>query len=89
MNTNAVYMENVGSKIGAAIVDFCSRRLGMTIHAEDLRNHVSNVVGKTAPGSADRILRDLRQRGKVNYDVVNRRQSLYRITDVSALQLGR
>jgi hypothetical protein len=30
-----------------------------------------------APGSADRIMRRLRQEGKLNYNVVERKQSLY------------
>lgn len=49
-------------------------------HVEDLRKYVyENVRGYVAPASPDRILRDLRQRKQVNYEVVSRRKSLYRV----------
>jgi hypothetical protein len=35
-----------------------------------------------APASTDRILRDLRARGLLDYRVTNRRLSLYEITNV-------
>lgn len=36
-----------------------------------------------APGSPERLLRDGRQRGLFDYEVVNRKQSHYRITKVA------
>lgn len=48
-------------------------------HVEELRKFVfDNVGGYVAPASPDRILRDLRQKGRVNYVVVSRAKSLYR-----------
>lgn len=48
-------------------------------HVEELRKFVfDNVGGYVAPASPDRILRDLRQKGRVNYIVVSRAKSLYR-----------
>ena len=31
----------------------------------------------TAPASADRVMRNLKKAGKINYEVVNRAKSLY------------
>jgi hypothetical protein len=76
------HLASVGSRIGAAITAFCRARVGREFHADTLRRHVTAQVGVVAPGSADRILRDLRQRGVVVYSVVNRRQSLYRVDRV-------
>lgn len=75
-------LERVSSRIAALIVAFCAERLAsgrVDFHAADLRAAVSEHV-TTAPGSADRILRDLRKRGAVAYVVIDRRASLYRLT---------
>jgi hypothetical protein len=69
----------VTSAIGKAILEFA--RCNRTFHAEDLRRAVSS-VSVTAPASADRVLRDLRQRGLVSYRVVNRTESLYEVESV-------
>lgn len=48
-------------------------------HVEELRRFVFDKVnGYVAPASPDRMLRDLRQKGRVNYVVVSRAKSLYR-----------
>lgn len=69
--------QRVSDRIAGAIVAFWLAREG-EFHVEELRAYVERVVGKTAPASADRILRDLRQRKVINYVVVSRSQSLYR-----------
>lgn len=47
-------------------------------YADALRKFVEVSSGRyPAPGSTDRILRKLRQAGKVNYTVVNRATSYY------------
>jgi hypothetical protein len=76
---NAPFLESVSSRIGGAILDFCAARVGRQFHADELRCHVSARVGDCAPGSADRVLRDLRQRGAIEYTVLNRAASLYRV----------
>ena len=69
-------LHRVRSRISAAIVEFIKER--STFHADELRQHVSDrVLGRLAPGSSDRVLRDLRQTGILNYRVVSRRGSLY------------
>jgi hypothetical protein len=67
----------VSSRIAKSIVEFCEARSGQTFHADELRAHVAQKCGPSAPGSADRILRSLRQSGHVRYALLNRRQSLY------------
>jgi hypothetical protein len=74
-------LERVSSRIERAILGFC--REHREFHADDLRRAVITATGIAAPASADRILRLLRQRGKLDYRVVNRRESLYEVMRVS------
>ena len=73
----AEHKERVFSRIARSIVDFCAEH--KTFHADDLRQHVVAETGVAAPGSADRILRDLRQRKLLDYIVLDRRASLYEV----------
>jgi len=76
---NDDFLMPVAARIGKLIVEFCGEHEGQEFHADELRQHVADHVSKVAPGSADRVLRDLRQKGVVDYVVVNRAQSRYRI----------
>lgn len=67
--------QRVFSRIAPLIMEF--RGTCEVFHAEELRNFVRKRVPETAPGSPDRILRELRLRGWLDYQVVNRHQSLY------------
>ena len=55
---------------------FDSHQVGEEFYAENLRKFVSDRV-QVAPGSADRVMRDMRKRGLINYSVVSRSKSLY------------
>jgi hypothetical protein len=68
-------LERVYSRIARAIIAFL--RKNKFFHADDLRKYVVAETGIAAPASADRVLRDLRQRKIINYRVINRSQSLY------------
>ena len=76
----------VTSVIGMTVLRFLRVRLAsghVEFHADELRKFVAeHVLLPNAPGSADRILRDLRQAGRCHYEVVNRRASLYRVVSV-------
>lgn len=76
-------IERVSNKIRVAILDFCTRLgVGKKFTADDLRRFVAARVPSTAPGSPDRILRDLRQQRQIDYEVVSRSGSIYRLTEV-------
>lgn len=78
--TPNIELKAVGSRIGEAIQLFYDNRMAANMphfRAEHLRVFVETVVGKSAPGSADRILRDMRQAGKLNYKIINRSKSEY------------
>jgi len=81
--SNHAYLDSVASRIAKAILDFCTARTGRDFHADDLRQHVTTTVGACAPGSADRVLRDLRQKGAVEYECINRAASLYHVQSVN------
>jgi hypothetical protein len=79
MPSHAANLERVSERIAAANQVFCEGRRGSTFHADELRAHVRAACGPVAPGSPDRVLRDLRQRGLIAYELVSRRDSLYRL----------
>lgn len=79
--TQADHLARVSSRIGAVVLAFCAERVGREFVAQDLRDHVAHHE-LAAPASPDRILRLLRQGGLVDYVVVDRRKSLYRIDAV-------
>ena len=69
--------------IGAAIEKFCADRLLLGMPEFSMRD-VDGFVRETvkcpiAPESVGRILRDLRQSGRIGYVLVSRRKSAYRI----------
>lgn len=72
-------LQRVTSRIGSLVVEyFDSLGVGGQFRADDLRNFIGERLEEfIAPGSPDRIMRDLRQRGVINYAVRNRRESLY------------
>lgn len=68
--------------IAPIIMDFVrALGVGARFHMTDLTRYVASQT-TIAPDSAGRILRDLRQAKLLNYSVVDRRQSLYRIEDL-------
>ena len=74
-------IERVTSRIGSTVLTFCrDRGAGSTFHAQELRDYVG--AHGVAPASPDRVLRDLRKRGFINYVVVSRTKSLYRVISV-------
>lgn len=69
----------------AAVEAFVAQRLantdesGAAFTSDQLRFYVNNNMEKTvSPSTADRVLRDLRKQGKLDYLVLNRGRSLYR-----------
>lgn len=67
-----------GKRIANAVTDFVNRRNGIIFTASELRGYVRTIAGDTAPASADRIMRQLRQAGVINYELVNRNASQYK-----------
>jgi hypothetical protein len=84
--TQAANLQRVSAKIGDVVWRFCVRR--MRHHAPfnmvDLVAHVTAIMPFIAPDSPSRILRELRRQGRVDYVVVNRAASLYRVVAVRA-----
>lgn len=70
-------LARVSGRIGPIVVEFMEAHRGQEFHLSDLTAYVQ-AQSPGAPPSVDRVLRDLRQRGLVDYQIVNRRQSLYR-----------
>jgi hypothetical protein len=79
-------IERVKEKIGRVIRAFVTMRgIDGEFHADELRAYVRASCPSLAPASPDRILRALRQDGLLNYEVVSRRGSRYRIKPVGTL----
>jgi hypothetical protein len=71
-------LDRVSARIRPAVKEFCLSRIGQQFHVEELTSYV-RAKTTVAPGSPDRILRDLRQQGEIDYEVVSRSKSLYRV----------
>jgi hypothetical protein len=71
--------ERVRRTIADTVLSFCTeaKRTGGTFHLADLALYVAHRHRASAPGSADRILRLLRDRGHVRYRCVDRAASAY------------
>lgn len=81
-------LERVTARIRQHVLEFCKQALkrGGQFHSEDLRQYVQ-AKAPGAPGSSDRILRYLRQKDLVRYEVVSRSKSLYRVTEIPVKEL--
>lgn len=76
-------LKRAKSRLGTEILLWANRRLrarATQFYADDLRQDLTTQGVKFAPGSADRVLRHLRQIKVVDYKVVCRPKSLYELT---------
>lgn len=75
-------LRRVRAAIAGLILEFFEvRGIGAQFHMAELMRFVNSHM-IIAPDSAGRILRDMRQDGELNYAVIDRRKSLYRIEAV-------
>lgn len=75
-------IRRVEEKIEMIVKKFCMERCGQLFHMQDLEDFVSQY--KTiSPGSAARLLRELRKNREIGYEVINRRKSVYQINWVN------
>jgi hypothetical protein len=74
--------ERVYARIAGTILQFASEHPAGTFHVEELREYVTALVPGIAPDSPGRILRLLREEGKLNYVVISRAASLYQFRSV-------
>jgi len=81
MSNNDEEFERVHEKIKAAIMDFHEIHRGAQFHVEQLRRFVLQQIPAIAPDSPGRILRALRQEGRLDYVILNRRASLYQFKE--------
>lgn len=87
MTTHAEEHDRVKLAIRKHILAFADAHMGCRFHMTDLTAYVRRQV-PTAPDSAGRILRALRQDGVIDYRLVSRRDSEYEITAVGGRQLA-
>ncbi len=75
-------LERVKVSIADVIIEFFRlRRVGDRFFASELHAFVRDHA-QIAPASADRVMRDLRKSGQVNYCVISRSRSEYRVESV-------
>lgn len=70
-------LDRVSDALAPKIVSWALARVGREFVSSELHEAVGG-----APASADRVLRDLRKRGVLGYELVNRARALYRLTFV-------
>jgi hypothetical protein len=75
-------LQRVEANAADAVLAFYQQRLNSedrTFTADQLRFYVSNnISGRVSPGTPDRVLRNLRAKGLLDYVVLNRGKSLYK-----------
>jgi ribosomal protein S25 len=69
-------LSRVRNAIAKHVEAFLERNINREFHSAELHSYVAERVMIT-PGSADRIMRDMRAKGIINYELKNRRKSLY------------
>jgi hypothetical protein len=80
-------LKRVESSLAATIIEFAKDQIAAgspEFHAEQLRTFI-NERKTAAPSSPTRILQLMRKNGQLNYELVSRSKSLYRIISVSLL----
>lgn len=73
----------IHERLRPTIVAFCRERIGQLFSAEELRQYVE-VHAFAAPESPTRALRALRSQGAVDYVVIDRKKSIFRVLAVAA-----
>lgn len=75
---NRQQLDRVSNNIRDVIQSFfASLRGGQEFRASDLHEYVESQCS-VAPGSADRVMREMRANGLIGYELVSRSESLYR-----------
>jgi hypothetical protein len=85
-----IELTRVKARISKHVLTFvtkCNMKSIPEFQMRELQEYVFKKMGHyVAPDSPSRILRQLRLDGALNYTVVNRRKSLYRIEEVSEVK---
>jgi len=82
MATQTQDLNRVTNRIADTILSFAQFKKAtgdLQFHGVDLHIFIQATGGYAAPSSADRVLRQLRQEGYLDYVVLNRAQSLYQL----------
>jgi hypothetical protein len=81
--------ERVYAKIAPLIMSFREDHAGALFHVEELRVFVREQLPEIAPDSPGRILRALRLEGRLDYVIINRRESLYQFCAIRPTRAAR
>jgi len=76
MNEQPQQLHRVRQAIATHVIAFISEHEGKEFYNAELHNYVAE-RSPIAPGSADRVLRDLKSKGAVSYELRDRSKSLY------------
>ena len=78
-------LRRVRSRIGDAVREFLRSREGQEFTGSELERHVLERCAST-PGSATRVMRELRNEGAVQVELLDRSRSLYRVPQPAGVQ---
>jgi hypothetical protein len=76
----ALELGRVTHNLESAICAFANMARKRTFKADELRAYVTRRVPGAAPASPDRVLRNLRAKSILDYEVISRSESTYRFT---------
>ena len=83
-NDDPVERARVYSKLSPIVQDYHDRHAGSRFHSQGLLQFVQQFEPNVAPESVTRCLRQMRERGKLDYVVLSRRRSLYQFRALGA-----
>jgi ribosomal protein S25 len=86
MNEQTKQLRRVSNAIATHVIEFIDKHEGREFSNAELHSYVAE-RSPIAPGSADRILRDLKAKGAVRYELRNRAKSLYYVPVVGQRSL--
>lgn len=80
-------LERVKWRLDPLVLNFfAERRPGDQFHVNDLIRYVWRFDPFATATSPDRVMRELKSSGRLNYELVSRSQSLYRVTEASEVE---
>ena len=85
----ASQLARVRDKVKSTVIRFARSRLGKTYNASDLLRYCRVLQPEIAPDSPSRIMRDLRRAGVIDYTLISRQNSQYRVDYVVPASVAR
>jgi len=86
MGRHKTHLNRTTNAIGPAIMEFYEKNPNVKFYACELLAIVLDKCGPRSPETPNRVLRSLRQRGFLNYEVLDYQKSLFQFLPLESIQ---